>query len=128
MKIINLQEGQRARRPRWSDGLYITREDDILIYKNPNGRTNQTVKSHSSAYEHNDFQLIKGHKMVAYKETKIITLDDKGNVTPHSTEEDALDYIADQLEANPRIKHTMFKPYQAIEPKRANLKDLIKKL
>lgn len=63
-----------------------------------------------------------------YKNTKVITLSDNGSLTAHETEDEALEWIADKLEANPRIKHIMFKPYQKVEPKRPNLKDLITKV
>jgi|LGOV01.1.fsa_nt_gb hypothetical protein len=158
MKIIELQEGMFCTRDNWghrgSRGLCIGIYGGKLSYFD-NGEFSSVVRlgtgrySTSSAFNYDDFRLctINGrcphpddfNKQTAklmpkentmkYEDVKVIVITNKDkNPIPFPNEEDALDWIADVLEDNPRTNFTMLKPYQEIKPKRMSLKDLITKI
>ena len=152
MKILELQEGMYCTRDNWghrgSQGLCIGLYGGSLAYFD-NGEFSSRVRKHSSAFSYNDFRLctVKGrcphpddfNKQTAqlmpkentmkYEDVKIVVITNKDkNPVPFTTEEDALDWIADVLEDNPRTNFTMLKPYQEIKPKRMSLRDLITKI
>lgn len=115
--------------------LVECREDGTYWYINPNQKPTE-LRDNSSGFTRNDFVIIemkqtkkKGIKKMNKKEyeaTKVIVMSSTGVMTTHETEDEALEHIADVLEQDPRIKHTMFKAYQKVEPQRMSLKDLIK--
>ncbi len=129
MQIKQLKIGQRARRPTYDDKLYIERRlDGKLTYRGYDNT--QLVRSNSTAYDKSDFILIKGtNDMQSYKETSHIVIDNKTATTMYlKSEEEALEYIEDSLEVNPRAKFKVFTPSLKVEPKRQSLTELITRL
>ena len=129
MRIIDLKVGQRARRNQWHRDLHILKgKDNKLYYINPNNQAPQTVKSHSSSYEHKDFIII-GDNNMKYENTNYIVIESKDSQQrSFETEDQALEYIEDRLENSPRSKFTVFTPNFKVEPKRQSLKELITKI
>ena len=65
---------------------------------------------------------------MSYEDIKIIVTSSKGDIMPFKSEDDAIAWIADKLEAAPRLNFTMFKGYQAIEPTKPDLSKFIRKI
>lgn len=65
---------------------------------------------------------------MSYEDIKIIVTSSKGDIMPFKSEDDAIAWIAEKLEAAPRLNFTMFKGYQAIEPTKPDLSKFIRKI
>lgn len=141
MKVIDLKEGQYCTRPNWGHHrsvgkLCIGLVNGKLQYFDK-GKFSSNVRKYSTAYNYTNFKLCgidaqpikEGSTMKEdYKEVTVVVTTSEGQVEGFKTEDDALDWIGDTLEKSPRVKFTMFKPYQKIEPKRPSLADLIIKI
>lgn len=136
MKLSDVKLYEFVTREVWLHrGLFITRtSSNNFRYQ---GAGNTLVSKSSVIRDYTDFiycdkfgRPLKNKKenKVKYDETKIVVTSSNGKMMSFENEGDALDAIADELEGSPRTKFTMFKPYQAIEPKRAVLTDLIRKI
>ena len=65
---------------------------------------------------------------MSYEDIKIIVTSSKGDIMPFKSEDDAIAWIAEKLEAAPRLNFTMFKGYQAVEPTKPDLSKFIRKI
>lgn len=135
MHIRELQEGYYARRDWYCNkhSLCIGNINGVLIYFK-NGVAQEEVRTKSSAYNYTDFVLctreakpIKEITMRYGEITHLVTTSDNC-LKGFKSEKEALDYISDEFEANGKLKFTMFKAYQKIEPKRPSLADFITKI
>jgi len=128
MLIHRLKIGEFAKREVWTDReLMIKREgpNDFFYYEGTERKGKVAAKS--ICFIHNDFIKInkKETKMKDIKEIKVIVTTNIGCSEYFKTEEEALDYIADKLEDNPRTTFYMYKLYQKVQPERPDLSKLI---
>lgn len=65
---------------------------------------------------------------MSYEDIKTIVTSSKGDIMPFKSEDDAIAWIAEKLEAAPRLNFTMFKGYQAVEPTKPDLSKFIRKI
>lgn len=129
MQIKHLKIGQKAKRGTYPQGLYIARREDNQLYYEGNTRQGDiAVTSYSSAHEKHDFILLEDNTMT-YTETKYLIINSKDNhIKRTATEDEAIEYIEEALDANPRAKFTVLTPAFKVEPKRTKLIDLIKRI
>ena len=144
MKLTELGVGVYSR-PKWKSLVVVKSNDgdyyvDIGLEKGV-----KPLRSDSTAYKACDFEEFKDKYLleVIYKqvkkflgakmfktseEVKVVVVGSDGMCVGFVSEEEALEFIADRLEDNSKLEHTMFKPYQKVVPRKVDLSDLIVKL
>ena len=144
MKLIELGVGVYSRH-KWRS-LVVVKSNDGDYYVDIGLEEGvKPLRSDSTAYKACDFEELKDKFLldVLYKqvkkflgvkmfknadEIKVVVVGSDCSCGVFSSEEEALEFIADKLEDNSKLEHTMFKPYQKVVPKKVDLSDLIVKL
>lgn len=145
MKLVDVPPGAYVTRPWYKRNsrnmlrIFIS-TNEIPVYVDNTTTSRSVVTKYSSAWGYTDFELcdsagnpltnqtqIKETPM-NHATTKIVVTASDNTIKGYATEAEALEAIAAKLEEAPRTKFTMFKPYQAIEPKVPDLSDLIRKI
>ena len=146
MKLVDVPPGAYVTRPWYKRNsrnmlrIYVNTNEVPVYIDNTVASRGVVVTKHSSAWGYTDFELcdsignpltnqtqIKETPM-NHATTNIVVISSDNTVRCYTTEAGALEAIAAKLEEAPRTKFTMFKPYQAIEPKVPDLSDLIRKI
>ena len=144
MKLTSLKKGVYTR-PKWRS-LAVVKLNNGDYYVDiglENGV--KPLRADSTAYKACDFEELKDEYLleIIYKqvkkflgakmfktgeEVKVVVVGSDCMCVGFSSEEEALEFIADRLEDNSKLEHTMFKPYQKVVPRKVDLSDLIVKL
>lgn len=145
MKLIDVPPGAYVTRPWYKRStrnmlrIHVP-ENETPVYLDDTTQSRSVVSRHSSAWGYSDFELcdFRGHPLTIqtklkeptmnFNNTQVIVTSSDNTVKCYATEAEAFEGIAAKLEEAPRTKFTMFKPYQAIEPKVPDLSDLIRKI
>ena len=148
MKLIEGGVGIYAR-PQW-----LTRSKPLVIVVHYTGTYYVCVdddnicevRAASTSYKYDDFKPVSYSKLVEkiYKkfnkflgvdsmapevnDVKVVVLSSNGVSAMFTSEEEALNYVVDCVEDDNKTQHVMFKPYQKVVPKRADISSLIVKL
>ena len=144
MKLSSLKDGVYSR-PKWRSLVVV--KTNLGNYYVDIGLENgvKPLRADSTAYKACDFEELKDEYLleIIYKqvkkflgakmfktgeEVKVVVVGSDCMCVGFSSEEEALEFIADRLEDNSKLEHTMFKPYQKVVPRKVDLSDLIVKL
>ena len=144
MKLTSLKEGVYTR-PKWKS-LVVVRINNGDYYVDIGLEAGvKPLRPDSTAYKACDFEELKDEHLlgIIYKqvkkflgakmfktseEVKVVVVGSDGACAGFASEEEALEFVADRLEDNNKLEHTMFKPYQKVVPRKVDLSDLIVKL
>ena len=144
MKLTSLKEGVYTR-PKWRS-LVVVKFNNVDYYVDIGLEAGvKPLRPDSQSYKACDFEELKDKYLleVIYKqvkkflganmfkmseEVKVVVVGSDGACAGFASEEEALEFIADRLEDNSKLEHTMFKPYQKVIPRKVDLSDLIVKL
>lgn len=148
MYLIDAENYTFIKRKVWDKSICVQKEHGAYTYYR-NGKACEKVSVNSNIWMHSDFiysdiygntfsdlpkttydqlNTIQKELQMSYEDIKIIVTSSKGDIMPFKSEDDAIAWIAEKLEAAPRLNFTMFKGYQAVEPTKPDLSKFIRKI
>ena len=148
MKLEDVPQGHFVTRNyvhAYSSNLCIlhTLEGEFHYYSD--GKPSSIVNEQSSAWKRTDFIYcdIHANKLKANpakekqmdnlttskrEDATIVVMNQSGKLNAFANEDDAMEFIGDKLQENPRTRFSLFEMYGEIKPKKFDLKELFHKV
>lgn len=110
--------------------LMVYRESKDVYWYGENFVKTQRLRFNSSGFSAVDFKILKQpEEVIKMKyENNVIVTTNKGMFKDFESETEALEFIQDEMDNNPKTKFKIFKAYKTVEPKRLDIAGLIKDL